>query len=176
MLFRLAPLIFVLLWATGFIGAKLGAPHAEPFTFLSIRFLAVIPLMLVIALAWRAAWPGVGEAVHGMISGALIHGVYLGAVFWSIDNGMSAGAAALIVSLQPVTTALLAAPFLGERLAARHWLGLVIGLAGVAMVLLPRTDLSAPGITGITVTACVIGLLSITIGTIYQKRFGTATD
>ncbi|MEL7543069.1 MAG: EamA family transporter, partial [Pseudomonadota bacterium] len=103
MLLRLAPIAFVLLWATGFIGAKLGAPYAEPFTFLAVRFAIVVPIMALVAIAWRAEWPGFRKAGHAVVTGALIHGVYLGAVFWAIEHGMSAGASAMIVGLQPVT-------------------------------------------------------------------------
>lgn len=176
MLLRLAPVAFVLLWATGFIGAKLGAPYAEPFTFLSIRFLIVVPLMVVVALLWRATWPSAGGAAHAVVSGALIHGAYLGGVFWAIDNGISAGASALIVGLQPVTTAVLAAPLLRERITPRQWTGLALGLLGVALVLLPKADLTSAGATPATVAACVLALLAITGGTIYQKRFGTGTN
>jgi len=176
MLLRLAPVLFILLWATGFIGAKLGAPYAEPFTFLSARFLIVVPVMAVIALMVRATWPSTKGTFHAIATGALIHGTYLGGVFWAIDNGISASASALIVGLQPVTTALLAAPFLGERISLRHWTGLAIGLVGVAMVLFPKTDFSGVGATPETIVACVVALLAITLGTIYQKRFGTATS
>ncbi len=176
MLLRLAPLIFVLLWATGFIGAKLGAPHAEPFTFLSIRFLIVVPIMVVIALIWRSKWPSSTGSLHSLVTGALIHGCYLGGVFWAIDNGISAGASALIVGLQPITTALLAAPFLNERLTVRHWSGLLIGLAGVALVLFPKADFSSSGTSPETVGACIVALFAITFGTIYQKRYATGTS
>lgn len=176
MLLRLAPIAFVLLWATGFIGAKLGAPYAEPFTFLAVRFAIVVPIMALVAIAWRAEWPGFRKAGHAVVTGALIHGVYLGAVFWAIEHGMSAGASAMIVGLQPVTTAALAAPLLGEKLTRRLIAGLVIGLVGVVLVLLPRTDLSDTGANVATVTSCLIALAGITIGTIYQKRFGTGTN
>lgn len=176
MLLRLAPLLFVLLWATGFIGSKLGAPYAEPFTFLAVRFAIVVPIMVIVALLWRAAWPSMRAAGHSLTAGALIHGGYLGGVFWAIDNGISAGASALIVGLQPVATAILAAPFLGERISPRHWLGVALGFAGVILVLLPKTDLSDVGANPATVTACVIALFAITLGTIYQKRFATGTN
>lgn len=115
-------------------------------------------------------------AVHCMIAGALMHGGYLGFVFWSIWKGMPAGVSALIVGLQPLVTALLAGLVLGERISPRHWLGLLIGLAGIAMVVWPKFTLTAQGITPVTVGANVLAMLSITFGSIYQKHFMSTTD
>ncbi|MEL6288998.1 MAG: DMT family transporter [Pseudomonadota bacterium] len=176
MMLRLSPALFVFLWATGFIGAKLGAPYAEPMTFLTIRFAMVVPVMAVIALALSSSWPDRRGSIHAFIVGTLIHGMYLGAVFWAIDHGLSAGASALIVGLQPVTTAFLAAPLLGERVTRTMVIGLVLGTIGVVLVLLPRTDLANSGATLATVGVCVAGLLAVTLGTIYQKRFATGID
>ena len=173
---NVAPVIFVLLWSTGFIGARLTGPYAEPLSFLSIRFAIVALLLAAVALAMGARWPGRRMAVHCLIAGALMHGGYLGFVFWSIWKGMPAGVSALIVGLQPLVTALLAGMFLGERISPRHWLGLTIGLFGIAMVVWPKFTLTDIGITPVTVGANILAMLSITLGSLYQKSFMSAVD
>ncbi len=172
-LLRLTPAVFVLLWSTGFIGAKLGAPHAEPFTFLLVRFAIVTGLLAAIAGFARTRWPAGRAIFDSIVAGALIHGIYLGAVFWAIDRGMPAGVNALVIGLQPLATAFIAAPLLGETITPRHWLGLVIGLFGAVLVLYPKLDVAGAGINAATVGVTLIGMLAITLGTIYQKRFAT---
>ena len=175
MLMRMAPVLFVVLWSTGYIGSKLGAADAEPFTFLSLRFLIVVALLLPVALYTRAVMRGWLERAHAMIAGALIHGACLGGVFWAIHRGMPAGVSALIVSLQPIATSVLAAALLGERLTARHWLGLPLGLCGALLIIAPKLQSAGAlggGVTITTVTAALISLAGITFGTLYQKRFG----
>lgn len=161
------------LWATGFIFTKLGMPHTEPLTFLVVRFSIVVPLMLVLALAMRAAWPSRTEAGHSMVVGLLLHGCYLGGVFVAIAEGVPAGVVALIVGLQPVLTATVVGPFLGERVQPVQWAGLALGFVGVAMVLWPKLGLDGSAgegsVTGYFFASA--GLLGITIGTMYQKRF-----
>lgn len=180
MLARSAPALFVVLWSTGFIASKLGAPYAEPFTFLAVRFLIVIAAMALIGLAVGAAWPTGRDLRHAFVVGALIHGVYLGGVFWAIRNGLPAGVAALIVSLQPVLTAVLAAPVLGERISERHWIGLGTGLLGAILVVAPKLEAVAAtggsGITPATVGAALAALAGMTLGTIYQKRAPQRAD
>ena len=179
MLMRLVPVIFVLLWSTGFIGSKLGASDAEPFTFLSLRFLIVLAILFPVLLVTGRRARGWRERGHSMVVGMLIHGTYLGGVFWSIRHGMPAGVSALIVSLQPILTSLLSAPLLGERLAARHWAGLALGLAGAVLILEPGLAGAFDADSGITapnVAANLIALVGITASTIYQKRFATGTD
>lgn len=165
-----APAVFVLLWSTGFIGAKYGLPYAEPFTFLALR-LAVAALLLG-ALAALTRSPALRGAQYGRsaLSGVLLHTAYLGGVFWAIDHGVPAGVAAVVVSLQPVLVAALAGALLGERLVAIQWAGLVLGIAGVVLVLAP--GLSAGGLTVAGVVACLIALAGGTIGTLHQKRYG----
>ncbi len=176
MLTRLIPLVFVVLWSTGFIFSKIAVRDAEPFTFLAIRFgLATIVLVLV-ALALQAKWPRRREALHAAVAGALLHGGYLGPVFWTIGEGMSAGIAALIVSTQPILTALIVPSLIGERIGARHWLGLVAGFAGVLLVLAPRIASASIDARADTVAAAGLGLLGVTFGSIYQKRFATGLD
>ena len=169
------PGLFVLLWSTGFISAKYGLPYAEPFTFLFWRFVLVVALMLPLALVMRAAWPGsVTQTAHVAVAGILMQGGYLGGVFSSIHFGMAAGVSALIVGVQPILTAFASAPLFGERLRMRQWLGLVLGFGGVLLVVLGRTTLS--GITPVTLAFSVLALLSITAGTLYQKRYCGAVD
>ncbi|MBZ0287697.1 MAG: DMT family transporter, partial [Anaerolineae bacterium] len=130
----LAPAIFVLLWSTGFIASKYGLPYAEPFTYLSIRFLFAGVLLLGIAIATRARWPSRPiDAINIGISGVLLHGVYLSGVFHAIHLGLPAGLASLIVNLQPVLTSIFAQILLKERVVTRQWIGLALGLAGVGL-------------------------------------------
>jgi len=166
--------LFVLLWSTGFIGAKLGLPYAEPLTFLALRMVIVASLLLVVAVLTRAPWPHSPRAWwHAAIAGLLVQCGYLGGVFSAIANGMSAGVVALIVGLQPLLTAFTAAPLFGERTTPRQWSGLVLGLIGVALVL-SRNVGSAMSSEGLVLAA--LALVSMTAGTLYQKRFGSAMD
>lgn len=170
-----APWLFVLLWSTGFIAARLGLPHIEPFTFLGIRFVIAASLLAGVALAMRTPWPRSWVALsHIAIAGLLLHAGYLGGVFFAIDHGMPAGVSALIVSLQPILTAVIAQSLLGERVAARQWAGLVLGLLGVAMVVGEKLALGGGVrlVTGASLAGVGVALLSTTIGTIYQKRHG----
>ncbi len=171
-----APLVFVCLWATGFVGARLGMPHSEPGTFLAIRFGTACILLAAVAALVGAKWPRGVEALHAVVIGFLIHGVYLGSVFWSIDRGMPAGVSAVIVGLQPLLTAILAGWWLGETITGKHWLGIAFGISGVALVIGPGLDLASSGITPATVSICCIGMVSVTLGTLYQKAKGGQMD
>lgn len=169
------PALFVLLWSTGFIGAKFGLPYAGPFTFLILRFTFVIALMLPAALLLRARWPrSLRESAHIAIAGMLLQGGYLGGVFAAIAAGMPAGVVALVVGLQPILTALAAAPLLKERTSVRQWSGLALGFGGVALVVSQKLSLDGLSVTGIA--WAMLGLLSITAGTLYQKRFCPSFD
>jgi drug/metabolite transporter (DMT)-like permease len=179
MLMRLAPVLFVLLWSTGFIGSKLGADDAEPFTFLSLRYLIVLAILIPAALLVGRRANSWSERGHAMIVGMLLHGLYLAGVFWAIRHGMPAGVAALIVSLQPILTSVLSGPLLGEKLTALHWGGLALGFAGALMVLAPGLRdavASGTGITGATIAATLVSLGGIAAGTLYQKRFAANAD
>ena len=169
------PVIFVVLWSTGFVGAKYGLPYAEPFTFLLWRFVIVALLLLVAALALRAPWPATrAEFGHIAVAGILVHAVYLGGVFSAIHQGISAGEMALIAGLQPVLTAAIAGPVLGERVSARQWAGFVLGFLGVMLVVYNRL---APGGAGtIGYLSAFLALGGITAGTLYQKRFSSHMD
>ncbi len=165
------PAVFVVLWSTGFIGAKLGLPHAEPFTFLLVRFACVAALLGAAALVIGAPWPGsVAEVRRIVLAGLLIHGVYLGGVFSAIAHGVPAGVAALIVGLQPLLTAAAARYYLYERISPAQWLGLAIGLVGVALVVADKLSPRASDLAG--AGWAVIALVGITAGTLYQKRHG----
>ena len=174
---RFAPALFVFLWSTGFIGAKLGLPHAEPLTFLLVRYAIVIVLMGSLALATRARWPRSRLAVlHVAVSGVLVHAVYLGGVFVAISRGLPAGVTSLVVGLQPILTAIGAGLVLGERVSRRQWIGLLLGFAGVTMVLSGKLG-AATSLRGLApVLPAVVALLGITVGTLYQKRFCPVFD
>src|SRR5580704_11297444 len=169
-----APAVFVVLWASGFIGAKFGLAYAEPMTFLSLRMIAVVLLLAVVIVLTRPKWPDRTGIFQSAVTGTLVHGCYLGGVFAAIENGISAGLIALIVSLQPVLTSTLANRWLGERVLPRQWLGLALGLAGVFLIVHQKT--ATGDIRPIAWVFAAIGLGGITIGTLYQKRFGGGID
>jgi drug/metabolite transporter (DMT)-like permease len=167
----LAPVAFVLLWSTGFVGAKYGLPYAEPFTFLALR-LAIAATLLGVAAALTSGRLTRAQLGRAAVTGLLMHATYLGGVFWAISRGTPAGVSSVVVSLQPVLVAALAVRLLGERLMARQWLGLAVGVAGVGLVV-------APGLTGSTrdfpvegLAACLLALLGGTLGTLWHKRHG----
>ncbi len=175
-----APAVFVLLWSTGFIGAKYGLPYAEPFTLLALRLAIAAVLLSALAVLTRSAAPRTkGQYGRSAVSGVLLHSAYLGGVFWGIDHGVPAGVAAVVVSLQPVLVSALAGALLGERVAAVQWLGLILGVGGVGLVVAPglaATGLAATGLSGgltvAGVVACLIALTGGTLGTLHQKRHG----
>jgi drug/metabolite transporter (DMT)-like permease len=175
---RAAPAIFVVLWSTGFIGAKLGLPHAEPFTFLAIRVALTLAVLVPVAMIFVRRWPGRKPFGHSMVTGVLVHGVYLGGVFFAISRGMPAGVAALVVALQPLATAFAARLMLGEKLRPLQLAGLVAGLFGVALVIAPKllggVDIS--GITPVTLASAFAAVAAISLGTVYQKRFVSGLD
>ncbi len=175
---RLAPIIFVLLWATGFIGAKLGLPYAEPFTFLSVRMLITLAILVPVLMFAGVLWPGWKPASHSMITGILVHGVYLGGVFFAISRGMPAGVSALVVAIQPLLTAVVARFMLGEQLRAIQIAGLFAGLIGVALVLSPNLagGIGVEGVNALTLAAVTLSVLGISIGTVYQKRYASGID
>ncbi len=171
----LVPGAFVLLWSTGFIGAKFGMPFAEPFTFLLIRFAVVIPILSVAAVVSGANWPHRSADVGRLaIVGILLHGVYLGGVFFAISQGVQASVAALIVGLQPLLTAALARLYLKERISQAGWLGLALGLIGVVLVVRHKLDLGHASAGGFL--AAFAALFAITIATLYQKRHGSGMN
>jgi drug/metabolite transporter (DMT)-like permease len=169
-----APGVFVVLWASGFIGAKFGLPYAQPLTFLSLRMIALVVLLGIVILITRPKWPGRAGILHSAVTGLMVHGFYLGGVFVAIENGLSAGLVALVVSMQPVLTSTIANRWLGERVVARQWLGLALGLIGVYLVV--QGNIAAADTKPFAWAAAAVALVSITAGTLYQKRFGGGID
>jgi drug/metabolite transporter (DMT)-like permease len=168
------PLLFVLLWSTGFLGARMGLPHAQPLTFLLIRYVLVICLMAPVAWLSRAPWPArPKDWLHIGVAGLLVHGVYLGGVFIAISMGLPAGVASLIVGLQPLLTAMGAGWWLGEKVMGRQWLGLLLGLVGVALVVAGKIG---AGFSAIALLPVAVALIGITAGTLYQKRYCPTLD
>ncbi|MBL8512413.1 MAG: DMT family transporter [Betaproteobacteria bacterium] len=166
----LMPVVFVLLWSTGFLGMRLGAPYAEPFTFMLWRMGLVVALLFAAAMVLRAPWPASrGEAGHIALAGLLTHATYLCGVLIAIQKGLPLGYVALIAGLQPVLTALIATGFLGERLRALQWAGLALGCAGVLLVVAGKTGHAA--VNAAAILSATAGLLGITFGTLYQKKF-----
>lgn len=170
-----APVVFVLLWSTGFVGAKYGLPYIEPFTFLALRLAIASALLGALTLAFRSDRPTPRQALSSSVTGLLLHAGYLGGVFWAISRGVPASVSAAVVSLQPVLVAALAAWLLRERVTAVKWLGLGLGIIGVVMVLAPGLAAAAGAATALPVAgvvALVVALAAGTGGTVYQKRFG----
>ncbi|HZD92415.1 MAG TPA: DMT family transporter [Pseudolabrys sp.] len=170
----IAPIAFVLLWSTGFIGARYGLPYIEPMTFLAVRMGFVVMLMLAIALVVRARWPDPRGIGHSLVAGSLVHGAYLGGVFVAISQGVPAGISALIPGLQPILTSTIASRFMGEKVTPLQWLGLALGLAGVLMVLHDHRIVASG--TALGWTASFVSLFGITLGTLYQKRYCGGID
>ncbi|HJV26501.1 MAG TPA: EamA family transporter [Aromatoleum sp.] len=173
-----APLLFVLLWSTGFIGAKFGLPYAEPLTFLATRYVLVIALMGGLALLMRAPWPKDWRQVaHISIAGLLLQATYLGGVFMAIHRGLPAGVTALVVGMQPLLTALGAGWLLGERVTRRQWAGLALGFVGVTLVVSNKVTVgNGMAELGWMLTPALAALVGITGGTLYQKRFCPSFD
>ncbi|MFN7752858.1 MAG: DMT family transporter [Pseudomonadota bacterium] len=169
------PALFVLLWSTGFLAARLGLPHVGPFTFLLLRFALVVALLAAICAIARVRLPhGRRELAHLAVAGLLVHAGYLGGTFTAVHLGLSSGAIALLVGVQPIATAALAGPLLGERVSTRQWAGLALGLLGVALVLVPRANATGIGVGSLL--AGLVALASITAGTLWQKRFCSDMD
>lgn len=168
---RLAPYIFVLLWSTGFVGAKYGLPYADPFIFLSLRIFIAAAILFLVALILRAPVAIGARAIrNSMLIGFFLHACYLGGVFFAISEGLSASVAAVITSLQPVLVSLLAVRVLGEKLKKEQVAGLAIGLSGVILVLGPTLKSNVPvaGLLGVAVA-----LIGSTTATLLQKKIGT---
>ena len=176
MLKKAAPGLFVLLWSTGFIGVKYGIPYAPPFYFVAIR-MAIAALLLFVAQTFLRKSQPITKAIilPSTLIGLTLHGAYVGGCFFAVSRGLPAGITALIVSLQPVLVSLLAAKYLNEHLDKRAIAGLVLGLIGLFVVVIPRINMTgANSISIISITACVVGLLGGTSGTILQKKYGGA--
>jgi drug/metabolite transporter (DMT)-like permease len=162
----------VLIWSTGFVVARFGLPYAPPLTFLALRFAGVLAVLLPLVLVMKAPWPH-GRIMHIAVAGVLLQAGYLSGVWCAIKLGMPAGLSALIVGLQPVLTAF-AAPLVGERVSNRQWAGLAFGICGVGLVV--ANKISLIGLSWQSIALCVMALMSITAGTLYQKRFCPGFD
>lgn len=175
-----APLAFVLSWSTGWVVAGFAARHADPLWFLCLRFALAAVAVGLIALAMRAPWPrSAKEAGHAMMSGVLLHALYLSGAWWAVGNGVPAGVSGIMAGLQPVMTALLAPALLGEAISARQMAGVALGFLGIVLVLLPKLVGVEPAafraiLTPLAVNA--LGMVSVTLGTFYQKRYVSGGD
>ncbi len=171
------PLFFVLIWSTGWIVAGFAARLGDPLWFLTFRYGLACLALVPVALVLRARWPNAKMAAHAMAAGVLLHAVYLGGVWWAVGHGVPSGVSGIIAGLQPVLTALFAPVLIGETISKRQWAGIAAGFAGVALVLYPK--LSAQGAAPLLVLPLVVNLVamvSITLGSFYQKRFLTGLD
>ena len=186
-LVRAMPAVFVLIWSTGFIVAKFGLPYAPALTFLVLRYTFSIACFLVWIGLSGARWPRGGQQwLHLAMTGVLMHAGYLGGVWIAVKSGMGSGLTALIVGLQPVITAIWlswsassgssgpgGAP--QAQVTPRQWVGLVMGLGGLLLVVARKFG-SGSEVTALTLGCAVFALFSITVGTLYQKRFVQPTD
>jgi drug/metabolite transporter (DMT)-like permease len=170
---RAAPAIFVVLWSTGFIATKYVVHDADPLTYLAIRMALVVVLMAVIVAIARPRWPDRIGIAHSAVAGILVHGFYLGGTAIAIAHSIPAGLSALIPGLQPILTSTIANRWLGERVRPMQWAGLLLGLAGVVLILHNRP---MGGEAGWGWFASAVSLVSITLGTLYQRRYCNAID
>jgi drug/metabolite transporter (DMT)-like permease len=172
---RLVPVLFVLLWSTGWTTARFASDHADPLTFLALRHGLTALGLAALAAALGAPWPGTWrERGHGALCGVLLNALYLGGVWWAIGQGVPAGISGLIAALQPILTALLAPWLIGEAILRRHWAGIGLGFCGIALVLWPKLAAMsglAPGAALLPLAVNAAAMLSATLGTFYQKRF-----
>ncbi len=169
------PAIFVLLWASGFIAAKIVVQYADIFTLLTLRYAFVALMMAIIALVMRAPWPNDWQQVgHIAVCGLMMQVMYFAGCWLAMDTGVGAGVLALIVCMQPIVTAAVVGPFLGERVTKYQWLGLLLGLIGVSFVIADKLALGMGTTAGIGWS--FVGLVGITSGTLYQKKFCNNMD
>jgi drug/metabolite transporter (DMT)-like permease len=173
---RFAPALFVFLWSTGFVGAKYIVPYAEPFTFLTIRYVIAAAILIAIAALLKQPLKLTRDQVIASVAvGLLLHVIYIGGVFYAVSLGVSAGISAVIVSIQPVLVSILAVPLLGERIRSVQVVGLVLGVVGIALLLLPKVfqgDYSS-AISEVGIVICVIALLGTSAGYLVQKKLGS---
>ncbi|RYC11785.1 DMT family transporter [Ciceribacter ferrooxidans] len=170
---RLAPILFVFLWSTGWVVAKFADRFADPLTFLALRY-AVAAVLFYMVCRWTgAAWPKKPAAFfHALVSGVLLHGFYLGAVWWAIGQGVPAAISGIIAGLQPLMTGIAASRLVGERLTPSQRLGLLLGFIGIAIAVLPKVfAVDAFAIPGFAVVVNIVGMAFVSGGTIYQKRY-----
>lgn len=176
---RAMPWAFVLIWSTGFIVARYGMPHAPPMSFLALRYalsiLCFLPWILLAGVRWPASRT---QALHLAVTGMLMHAGYLGGVWAAVKAGMGSGLSSLIVGVQPVLTAIWLSSVAGQHVSRRQWLGLVLGFAGLVLVVSRKFGAGGPGdqASWLNLALALLALLSITAGTLYQKRYVQACD
>lgn len=171
-LLRLMPLLFTFLWSSGWIVAGYSARYADPLTFLTVRYASAGLLIAAIAFAMRAPWPKGRAIIDCIVTGILLHAVYLGGVWWAVRHGLPAGISGLIAGLQPILSALLSPMLVGERISPVRWAGIVCGFLGIALVLEPKLAGVEPGALQavlLPIVVNVVGMLAVTLGSFYQK-------
>jgi drug/metabolite transporter (DMT)-like permease len=169
LLTRILPGLFVVIWATGFIVAGIVAGRADPLTFLAARHALSIAVFAILSFAAGAPWPRAFRPWRdAMLAGMLLHGFYIGGVFWAVAHGLPAGLTGLVTGLQPLLTAMLAMPLLGERLIGRQWTGIAVGMAGMAMIVAPKVE-SVEGVPLLALAAALGATASLAFGTVWQK-------
>lgn len=171
----LIPLLFVWLWSTGFVSARFGLPYIEPFFFLTVRFALAVPAFLLIILVTRAEWLSRDQILTQFVVGALLHGLYLGGVFYAISRGMPAGISAIIVGIQPILTVAINWVLFKQTISGRQMLGLGLGFAGLLAVIFGSAEINGSDVGRIGLAICLISLVAISISTIVQKRLGAGT-
>ncbi|UHL65408.1 DMT family transporter [Paralcaligenes sp. KSB-10] len=171
---KAAPAIFLLLWCSGFVFLKIGLAYADPLTFLALRYALVLAVLALPALILRPAWPRSARAWgHLAMVGLLLQASYFSFTYLAFKHGISAGALALVTSMQPLLIGLLAPAFANEKISLRRWAGLTLGVAGAAIVIAGKSQLDIATPAGLFY-ACA-ALLSITAGTLWERKFGTET-
>lgn len=176
---RAMPWVFVLIWSTGFIVARYGMPHAPPMSFLAVRYalsiLCFLPWILVAGVKWPSNRT---QALHLAVTGVLMHAGYLGGVWAAVKAGMGSGLSSLIVGIQPVLTAIWLTSVGGQHVSRRQWLGLLLGFAGLVLVVSRKFGAGGPGDSANwhNLSFAVMALFAITVGTLYQKRFVLPCD
>lgn len=167
-----APIVFLILWSAGFAVAKIAVTHAAPLTVLALRYGLVLVLLIPVALVMRPRFPDARGALDVAIVGFLIQVVYFGLCYVAFKSGVSAGAVAIVVCLQPILVALVAPRLVGERISPKGWLGLGLGLLGAGLAIAGRSAIAAENAFGVGLT--FLALLGITAGTLWEKRFGVS--
>lgn len=176
MLIKFIPFVFVVLWSSGFVGARFGLQYAEPATLLSLRMIANVLLFVLLIATLKRKVPRGSAFFHSCVVGILIHGFYLGGTYLAIDMGMPAGLSALLVGLQPILTAIMIVTFTVERFNWAQWVGLALGFSGISLVLMGNIEWQSGAHKMEAVLLCILALIGITFGTLYQKRFCQGVD
>ncbi len=180
LLLRFAPAIFVVLWSTGWLAARAAMPYSEPLTFLTLRYVLAALVLAAICSAMSVEWPRERKAIgHALVSGVFLHAMYFAGVWWSVMHGLPVAISGVVSALQPILTALLAPYLVNEKITRSQWAGVLLGFAGVAMVLSPAlAQLPPDKLSGVLLPlgVNVAGMIGVTLGTFYQKRFVTGGD